>query len=56
MTGYVDCPEGLAKITPAWLREGSWAVRSKRQEPLPATLHLKPPFDPDGKRIRGEYD
>ena len=56
VTGYVDCPEGLAKITPAWLREGSWAVRSKRQEPLPATLHLKPPFDPDGKRIRGEYD
>ena len=26
VTGYVDCPDGLPKITPKWLREGSWAV------------------------------
>ena len=57
VTGYIDCPDGLPKITPKWLREGSWAVRSKLQEPLPATLHLKAPFDPEGKRYsKGEYD
>jgi len=55
VTGYVDCPEGLDKITLQWLREGSWSVRSKRKEPLAAMLHLKAPFDPDGKRIKGEY-
>lgn len=54
--GYVDCPPDLPKITPKWLRAGSWAVGSKQQPPLPATLHLKPPFDPDSKRINGEYD
>ena len=56
VTGYVDCPPELPKLTPAWLREGAWAVSSKRQAPLPATLHLKAPFDPDGKRIRGVYE
>ncbi|EOD39470.1 sarcosine dehydrogenase [Emiliania huxleyi CCMP1516] len=55
VTGYVRCPDGLEKITPKWLREGSWAVRSKRRAPLPATLHLKAPFDPEGKRIAGDY-
>lgn len=53
---YVDCPEGLPKITPKWLKEGSWHVRSKLHEPMPATLHMKPPFDPSGKRINGEYE
>lgn len=56
VTGYVHCPEGIEKITPKWLREGSWGVRSKRQAPHAATLHLKAPFDPDGKRIKGEYE
>ena len=55
VTGYVACPEGLEKITPKWLREGSWSVRSKREAPLAATLHLKAPFDPEGKRIKGDY-
>ena len=54
--GYVDCPEGVPKITPKWLREGSWAVQSKLKEPMTASLHLKPPFDPDGKRMKGEYE
>ena len=48
-------PEDLDKITLKWLRAGTWAVGSKKQEPLPATLHLKPPFDPEGKRTKGEY-
>ena len=56
VTGYVDCPDGLPKITPKWLREGAWSVGSKREATLPASLHLKPPFDPDGKRIKGEYE
>ena len=55
VTGYVQCPPDVPKITPKWLREGSWAVRSKRRAPLPATLHLKAPFDPEGKRIAGDY-
>lgn len=55
VTGYVECPEDLPKITPKWLREGSWAVSSKLTSTLSASLHLKPPFDPEGKRIRGEY-
>lgn len=55
VTGYVRCPDDLEKITPKWLREGTWAVRSKRQAPLAATLHLKAPFDPEGKRIKGDY-
>merc|ERR1712032_1041339 len=56
VTGYVDCPKEVPKITPKWLREGSWTVSSKLQTTLSATLHLKPPFDPEGKRIRGEYE
>ena len=56
VTGYVDCPEGVPKITPKWLKEGEWHVRSKLQEPMAATLHMRPPFDPEGKRINGEYD
>ena len=46
----------MPKITPKWLREGSWAVQSKLKEPMAASLHLKPPFDPDGKRMKGEYE
>ena len=55
VTGYVQCPPDVPKITPNWLRAGSWAVSSKLEAPRPATLHLKPPFDPEGKRIQGEY-
>lgn len=54
VTGYIGCPDGVAKLTPKWLREGSWAISSKLKRTLPATLHLKPPFDPEGKRINGE--
>ena len=39
-TGYVDCPEGVPKITPKWLREGSWAVQSKLKEPMTASLSI----------------
>ena len=48
--GYVDCPPTEPKITHKWLRAGEWAV-GHRGALLPATLHLKPPFDPDGARI-----
>lgn len=56
VTGYVEAPAGVPKVTPKWLREGSWAVSSKLQKVVQATLHLKSPFDPEGKRMRGEYD
>ena len=26
VTGYVECPPGVEKVTPKWLRAGSWAV------------------------------
>ena len=55
LTGYVRCPKGLEKITPAWLREGRWSVRSRRRSPLPATLHLEAPFDPQNRRVKGDY-
>ena len=47
--------QDMPKITLKWLREGSWAVGSKLRDPFPATLHLKPPFDPEGNRIKGVY-
>lgn len=59
VTGYVDIvdkPEGIDKITPKWLREGTWEVGSKKQAPLSAALHLKAPFDPEGKRMHGIYE
>lgn len=55
-TGYVECPKDLPKITPTWLHAGNWAVSSRLMPPMPATLFLKPPFDPDGKRIRNQYE
>ena len=52
--GYVDAPDDLAKITNKWLSAGEWAVRD-RGTAHAATLHLKAPFDPENKRVRGEY-
>ena len=56
VTGYAECPVEFPKLTLQWLRDGRWAVGSQLNAPLPATLHLKPPFDPDGLRIQGRYD
>ena len=53
--GYVDCPAGLPKITNQWLREGEWGVGDKGER-IAAELCLKAPFDPENRRVRGDYD
>lgn len=55
VTGYVACPLEIPQLTPGWLKKGSWAISSRCSRVLPATLHLKPPFDPEGRRIHGDY-
>jgi glycine cleavage system aminomethyltransferase T/glycine/D-amino acid oxidase-like deaminating enzyme len=39
-------------ITPGYIREGSYQVNVGGQV-LPATVSLRPPFDPAGERVRG---
>jgi 4-methylaminobutanoate oxidase (formaldehyde-forming) len=46
--GYVGRPEPLDA---GWLRRGRWELEVA-SERVPATLHLKPLYDPDGKRVR----
>ena len=56
LTGYANVPETNQKKPLEWLRQGEWAVSSRRGTPLGATLHLKAPFDPSGLRTKGEYE
>ncbi|XP_063887251.1 sarcosine dehydrogenase, mitochondrial-like [Scylla paramamosain] len=51
--GYVRRPEG-GRVTKEFLSSGTWQleVMGKR---LPASLHLKPPFDPQNLRVKGIY-
>jgi 4-methylaminobutanoate oxidase (formaldehyde-forming) len=48
---YVRHPEG-DMVTSAYLREGSYQV-NVAGDIRPATLHLRPPYDPQGTRVRG---
>lgn len=48
--GWVERPDG--PVTEGWLREGSYEVEVA-WERVPATLHLRPPYDPSGSRLRG---
>jgi 4-methylaminobutanoate oxidase (formaldehyde-forming) len=48
---YVRHPEGDV-VTSAYLREGSYQV-NVAGDIRPATLHLRPPYDPQGTRVRG---
>jgi len=54
--GYVDSPDGQLKPKAfnEWLRAGSWAL-GDRGEQRSCTLQSKAPFDPDNRRIRGDY-
>ncbi len=54
--GYVSCESdaSVAKITNKWLSAGTYEIGNKGER-LSAALHLKAPFDPENKRIRGEY-
>ena len=51
--GYVRGPEG-GRITKKFLSSGTWQleVMGKR---FPASLHLRPPFDPQNLRVKGIY-
>jgi glycine cleavage system aminomethyltransferase T/glycine/D-amino acid oxidase-like deaminating enzyme len=50
---YVRGPAGRA-VTPDYLRSGTYQVNVGGQL-YPATVHLRPPFDPAGDRVRGHY-
>jgi 4-methylaminobutanoate oxidase (formaldehyde-forming) len=41
-------------LTPDAARAGSYQV-NVGGELYPATVHLRPPFDPAGERVRGRY-
>jgi len=47
--GYVNNPDGAADA--AYLTSGAYAI-DVAGESLPATLHLKAPYDPRGERVR----
>jgi sarcosine dehydrogenase len=53
--GYVEKGKGETKVTNKWLKSGVWKI-GDRGKKLPATLHIKAPFNPSNSRIRGEYD
>jgi 4-methylaminobutanoate oxidase (formaldehyde-forming) len=40
-----------AGITRAWIRAGTWAIEVAGER-YPATIHLTPPYDPQGERMR----
>ena len=48
---YVRHPDGDV-VTSAYLREGAYQV-NVAGDIRPATLHLRPPYDPQGTRVRG---
>jgi glycine cleavage system aminomethyltransferase T/glycine/D-amino acid oxidase-like deaminating enzyme len=50
---YIRGPAGRA-VTPDYLRSGTYQVNVGGQL-YPATVHLRPPFDPAGDRVRGHY-
>jgi 4-methylaminobutanoate oxidase (formaldehyde-forming) len=51
---YLRHPDGRV-LTPDVLRAGEYQVNVGGQL-YPATVHLRPPFDPAGDRIKGRYD
>ena len=50
---YIQDPSG-AMVTADYLRSGTYQVNVGGQL-YPATVHLRPPFDPGGERVRGQY-
>lgn len=46
--GLVHCSAGISR---EWLQSGSWALEVAGER-LPASLHLVPPYDPKGERMR----
>jgi len=55
--GYVDVPGGeplKPKAFTEWLSAGKWHICDKGEK-RPSTLQLKSVFDPQNKRVKGEY-
>ena len=55
---YVQPPDGRhgeEMVSLESLREGAFEIETYEHGRVPARFHAKPPFDPAGKRIRGEY-
>jgi len=55
--GYVDAPGGepmKPKAFTEWLKAGEWHI-CDRGSKRPSTLQLKAPFDPENRRVKGEY-
>ena len=51
---YIRHPDGLV-LTPDIIRTGAYQVNVGGQL-HPATVQLRPPFDPSGERIKGRYE
>ena len=51
---YIRHPDGHV-LTPDAVRAGEYQVNVAGHL-YPATVHLRPPFDPAGHRIKGRYD
>lgn len=51
--GYVRRPDG-GRVTKEFLSSGTWQLEATGER-LPASLHLKPPFDPQNLRVKGVY-
>ncbi|XP_013401693.1 sarcosine dehydrogenase, mitochondrial [Lingula anatina] len=52
--GYVRCPDGSA-VTADFMKSGVYTLEHMGAT-YPAKLHLKSPFDPQNKRVKGIYD
>lgn len=46
--GYLENPEG---ITDAWILDANYEIEVERRR-VPAKVHLKPVYDPEGKRVK----
>lgn len=51
--GYIKAPNGV--VTTDYIKSGEYKLESMGQN-YPATVHLKSPFDPSNKRVKGIYD
>lgn len=52
--GYVRRPDG-AVVDNEYLKSGTYSLE-KMGKRIPATIHLKSPFDPKNRRVKGFYD
>lgn len=51
---YISRPDG-EKITAEWIKSGNYEIEVMGKK-YQASVHLRSPFDPENKRLRGIYD